>query len=161
TIELITAQSFFISNAENSIRGRGRATSDRYSSEDFRYDCVIDIRRARVTQTDWSFGRQRDERDERDDYNSGRDSRRPPSGPLQNGRYEIELVATRRLLDDSRSGSVVQTSARGSRSQQWDIEDAGNGLYYIRSASSGNLMVVSGNGRSGSPVVLAPRRRGG
>src|SRR5262249_8263587 len=119
TIELITAQSFFISNAENSIRGRGRATFDRYSSEDFRYDCGIDIRGARVTQTEWSFGRrnERDERGERDDSNSDRDSRRPSSGPVQNGRYEIELVATRRLLDDSRSGSVVQTSARGSRSQ--------------------------------------------
>src|SRR5262249_41334782 len=158
TVELITAQSYFISNGEISIRGRGRALFDRYRSEDFRYDCLVDTRRGRVTKTDWSFGQRRSERD---DYNSGGDSGRPSSGPLRNGRYEIELVATRRLLVGSRSGSVVQSSARGARSQQWDIEDAGNGYYYIRSASSGYLMVVSGNGRNGSPVVLAPRRRGG
>ncbi|HQR36221.1 MAG TPA: RICIN domain-containing protein, partial [Blastocatellia bacterium] len=76
------------------------------------------------------------------------------------GRFELELVATRRMLSVGNDGRTVVQASGGGRYAQWDIEDAGNGYYYVLAVGSGDAMTVSGRGESGDTVVLARLRRG-
>src|SRR5467141_796219 len=91
-----------------------------------------------------------------------------PSGYSGPGRYQIENVASGKVLDmDLRDGRTVRqwAAAYGSdqlnppnnaRNQQWDIEDAGFGFVHIKSAQTGmNLDVQQPNIRAAVPVILS------
>ena len=82
-------------------------------------------------------------------------------GTVTQGRYVIEVVASGKALDlraeDKRS--VQQWAAGGGRNQQWDLEDAGDGFFYIRSAENGRALdSADGRVRDGSAVIVADRR---
>jgi hypothetical protein len=70
----------------------------------------------------------------------------PQAAYVGPGRYEIENVATGKVLDLNRQDqrAVVQWSRAHARSQQWDIEDAGNGYVTIKSAATGLVMDIDG-----------------
>ena len=55
------------------------------------------------------------------------------------GRYEIVNVKSGRLMgvDTRDRSSVVQFSAPSGDNTSWDIEQAGQGYYYIRNAANG------------------------
>ena len=91
-----------------------------------------------------------------------------PSGYSGPGRYQIQNVASGKVLDvDLRDGRTLRqwAAAYGSdqlnppsniRNQQWDIQEAGLGFVYIRSAQTGlNLDVQHPNVREGVPVILS------
>ena len=91
-----------------------------------------------------------------------------PSGYSGPGRYQIESVASGKVLDmDLRDGRTVRqwAAAFGSdqlnppnnaRNQQWDIEEAGFGFVHIKSAQTGmNLDVQQPNIRAAVPVILS------
>lgn len=61
------------------------------------------------------------------------------------GRYTIQIVSSGKALDlDGRDGeSLIQHPLHGARNQQWDIEDAGGGYVYIRSAENGKALEVA------------------
>jgi hypothetical protein len=79
------------------------------------------------------------------------------SGP---GRYRIEIVATGKALDlkleDKKT--VQQWGSSGSRNQQWDFEDAGEGYFYIRSVENDLTLDFADNRvRDGVGVITAAR----
>jgi hypothetical protein len=90
-----------------------------------------------------------------------------PTGYSGPGRYEIQNVASGKVLDaDLRDGRSVRqwAAAYGSdqpnppnnvRNQQWDIEDAGFGFVHIKSAQNGMVLDVEKPAiRQGVPVIL-------
>ena len=164
-VQIDRAETWYISRNESGIRGRARINSNR--SNDWRvisFEGVIDVRRNIVNNLRWQYDNQYDRRDDRygqqPPYGQQPQYGQQQTGVLRSGRYEIELVATRRMLSVSTDGrTVVQASGNG-RLSQWDIEDAGNGYFYITSVSSGEAMTASGRGESGDTVVLARLRRG-
>jgi hypothetical protein len=148
TVRIRTAESYSFSNRENGVRGQATVQGRRSSQREIYYDVVIDTRRNRISTVNWNEGSYRN-------YDQN-----PPSasGPLSNGIYEIQLVATKRMLAAGNNGQVVQTNASNTREQQWEIEDAGNGFYYVRLANTGEIMTYEGDGRNGSTVVLRNQR---
>lgn len=79
----------------------------------------------------------------------------PYAGP---GRYEIENVASGKVLElSSRDARAVQQWPRAHRkSQQWVIEDAGNGYVSIKSAVNGlALDVEGGRAKDGARVIVS------
>jgi hypothetical protein len=75
------------------------------------------------------------------------------------GRYEIENVATGKVLDLNRQDAhiVVQWSHNHSRTQQWDVEDAGNGYVLVRSAENHlALDIDGGRARDGARLLVTP-----
>ena len=77
------------------------------------------------------------------------------SGP---GRYEIENVASGKVLDLNRQDqrTIVQWPRNHSQSQQWDIEDAGNGYVYVKSALTGLAMDIDGGrARDGARIITS------
>jgi len=79
------------------------------------------------------------------------------SGP---GRYRIEVVATGRVIDLKMEDkkTVQQWSSSGARNQQWDIEDAGDGYFYIKSVENGlSLDFAESRVRDGVSVITAER----
>lgn len=157
-VRIETAESIRSGNFENNVRGTATITSRRGGSrEDIWFDFVVDARRNRISRSDWGYGR-----DSGNSGNRDRDGWRPGGGggSSRNTRYEIELVATRRLLDIGNGGEVVQSSSRNSRSQQWELVDAGNGYQYIRSADTGEVMTYSNDGRNGATITLSRMQRG-
>lgn len=163
-VQIVTAETYYVSRTETGIRGRARISSDRSSWRNISFEGVINIRRNAISNLRWQFednfnDRRDDRRDDRR-YDDRRYDDRTQSGVLRSGRYEIQLVATNRFLsvgNDQRT--VVQNSTAG-RFSQWDIEDVGNGSYYVRLASTGDVMTVQGRGASGDSVVLARQNRG-
>jgi hypothetical protein len=173
-IRLDTAETYFVSNGENSVRGRAQYRDRSGRWDTVWYDSVIDTRRSRITRLDWGLGNRSGGRDDNryndrypdrsiDRYPNDRypNERYPGSGQgvLRPGRYTIQLVATGRMLDVS-GRQVVQRGATSTRSQEWEIEDAGNGLYFIRSAYTGDVMTVEGRGDNGSNIILTRQQRG-
>lgn len=82
-------------------------------------------------------------------------------GTITQGRYVIEIVATGKSLDlrveDKRS--VQQWAGGGGRNQQWDMEDAGGGFFYIRSVENGKVLdAADARPRDGSAVIVADKR---
>lgn len=79
------------------------------------------------------------------------------------GRYEIESVASGQVLDvNNANNEQVQQYTRTDReNQQWDIEPAGGGYFYIRSVSTGKLLsLTNGSSRKGTRVVVSPQHGG-
>ncbi len=147
SIRIQSADSYYVTNRQSEIRGTAVVSVRGGREDQVSYTAVIDSRNRRLTSLNYQF--------ERGGYNQQPDYNRPQSGPVSSGRYTIQLVATGRMLDVGSNNAVVQSNTRNTRSQQWDIEDAGNGLYYIRSASTGDAMTVSRGLRSGSTVTLS------
>lgn len=91
-----------------------------------------------------------------------------PSGYSGPGRYQIENVASGKVLDaDLRDGRTVRqwdaayggdlpNPPNNARNQQWDIEDAGFGFVRIKSAQNGMALdVEKPTIREAVPVILA------
>jgi hypothetical protein len=80
------------------------------------------------------------------------------SGP---GRYRVEIVATGYALDlKLEDKKTVQQWAgnSGARNQQWDVEDAGDGYFYLKSAENGlTLDFAERRVRDGLGVIVAQR----
>lgn len=150
-VRIITADAYFISNRETGVRGQAALEGRGNNRNEIWYETVLDSRRNTITNTTWGYGRNQNSGGS---YNQG-----PTSGALTNGRYEIQLVATKRLLMAGNNGQVIQSNAGNTRGQQWDIEDAGNGYYYIRSADTGAVMTYEGRGDKGDSIVLTNQRR--
>jgi len=73
------------------------------------------------------------------------------------GRYEIENVASGKVLDLNRQDAhiVMQWARNRSRTQQWDIEDAGNGYVTVKSAENHlALDIDGGRPRDGARVLV-------
>jgi len=74
------------------------------------------------------------------------------------GRYEIEIVASGKALalDLRDQHTVRQWSPDHKTNQQWDLEDAGGGYVYIRSAETGMALDTEGGyARDGAPVIVS------
>lgn len=154
-VQIETAETYSISRTENGIRGRARVSANRSGWRTVSFDAVIDTRRNLINNLRWKYEDNRDGRR----YDDRNDDRRQ-SGDIRSGRYEIQLVATNRLLAAGSDGRTVVQRSGGGRSSQWDIEDAGNGYFYLRLADTGDVLTVQGRGESGDSVVLARQRRG-
>ncbi len=148
-VRLTSVEPYSISNRETGVRGQASLEGRRNNRNDIWYEAVIDTRRDRITSAKWNYGRNGDDRNDRDRNNNA------STGVLRSGRYEIQVISTRRLLVADNNGQVVQSNSGNARSRQWDIEEAGNGYYYIRSADTGEVMTVSGNGDNNSRILLA------
>ncbi len=158
-VQIDTAETWFISRTEKGIRGRGRVMTNRVIGRTISFEGIIDIRRNTINNLRWQYEDRDDRRDDRRDER--RDDRfGQSSGVIRGGRYEIELVATRRVLSVSSDGRTVVQGSAGGRTAQWDIEDAGNGYFYVIAGVGGDAMTVSGRGESGDIVTLARLRRG-
>ncbi len=73
------------------------------------------------------------------------------------GRYEIESVVSGLVLDVSSSNrqTVQQYARNGQTNQQWDIQSADGGYFYIRSADTGKaLSLAEGSSRDGNHVIV-------
>lgn len=163
-VQVTRAETYYLSRTENGIRGRARISNDRNTWREVSFEGVIDLRRNQISNLRWQYDdRADDRRDDRRYDDRGYDDRRQSgnsSGVLRSGRYEFQLVATNRFLAVGRDlRTVVQSGAAG-RAAQWDIEDAGNGAYYIRSADTGDVMTIQGRGENGDTVGLARQVRG-
>ncbi|MBS1809209.1 MAG: RICIN domain-containing protein [Acidobacteria bacterium] len=150
-VRILTADAYSISNRETGVRGQATVEGRGNNRNEIWYETIIDSRRNAITNTTWGYGRNQNTGG---GYNQG-----PASGPLSNGRYEIQLVATKRMLVAGSNGQVIQSNSGNARGQQWDIEDAGSGYYYIRSAQTGEVMTYEGRGDRGDTIVLTNQRR--
>jgi hypothetical protein len=92
-----------------------------------------------------------------------------PSAPAQTqnmsvapGRYEIECMPSRKVLSvDPRDGHTIrQWDSEHQLNQQWDIEDAGYGYIYIKSALNGMAIDIEG-GISKDEALLTLTQPGG
>ena len=65
-------------------------------------------------------------------------------------RYEIANVKSNKVLDLDRNDktTVMQYSSRGTDNQQWDIEPAESGFWYVRNAMNGKALQPARNGNS-------------
>ncbi len=156
-VRIETAESYFISNGENGVRGRAQLRERGARWEAIWYDTVLDTRRNRATRVEWGYGNRIGERSENRDQ--GRYDDRALLGAARSGRYEIQLVATGRVLDIGQGRQVVQRTSNGARTQQWDIEEAGGGYYYLRAAETGEVAAWQGDA-NGASIVLVRQRRG-
>jgi hypothetical protein len=62
------------------------------------------------------------------------------------GRYEIQNAASDKFMDVDRSDGITvrQWESNRQKSQQWEIENAGNGYVHIRSAENGMVLDIAG-----------------
>jgi Ricin-type beta-trefoil lectin domain-like len=77
------------------------------------------------------------------------------SGP---GRYVIVNVKSGKALDLNRSG-VIQNNPDGSRTQQWNVRNAGPGLVNIINEAGGCALTPGGTANS-TPLSCNPFRNG-
>jgi hypothetical protein len=70
------------------------------------------------------------------------------------GRYEITNLKSGKVMDLDRNDqtTVIQFSPRGTDNQRWDIEPAGQNLFYIRNAMNGRALEAPQNSNS-APLV--------
>lgn len=76
-------------------------------------------------------------------------------------RYRIENVASGKSLDVKQEDkrTVQQWATHGASHQQWDVEDAGNGYYWLRSATDGKVLDFAENrARDGVNLIVADKR---
>lgn len=83
------------------------------------------------------------------------------TGFLGKGRYRIQSVTSGHFLELYRTDkkTLQQWSNSGALNQQWDVEDAGGGYFYLRSAETRKALEAI-NKRDGSSV-LAKREPSG
>ena len=175
-VNMVTADAYNSDGRTTNVRGRAVVISQKGRKAEISYECQMDSRRSRVLNVSYSDvmpggrpdfqplpgqpGTYRPGDNRPGEY---RPDNRPTYGQaigtLQNGRYEIQLVNTQRLLSIGSNGVVVQGQGRTQRSQQWDIQDAGNGFFFIRSAETGEYMSFDGGGGRGSTIVLRYQNR--
>ncbi len=77
------------------------------------------------------------------------------------GRYRIENAASNKALDVKAEDkkTVQQWSSNNNLNQQWDIEDAGGGFFYLRSAETNLVFDFAENRvRDGIKLIVAARR---
>ena len=79
------------------------------------------------------------------------------------GRYEIESKVSDLVLEvkseDQRS--VQQYTRNGRLNQEWDIQPAGNGYFYIQSAEGGKVLsLANGSGQEGTSAIVYARHGG-
>lgn len=77
------------------------------------------------------------------------------------GRYRIENVASGKSLDVKQEDkrTVQQWATHGAAHQQWDVEDAGNGDFTIRSVETGKFLDFAENRtRDGVNLIVADKR---
>ena len=113
-VRVTAAESYSISNRETGVRGQASLEGQRSmrpGRNDIRYDVVIDTRRAQITSANWSYGRNPGGENDRD--------RNSNTGVLRSGRYENQVISTRRLLVADNNGQVVQTNSGNARRRQW------------------------------------------
>ncbi len=77
------------------------------------------------------------------------------------GRYRVESVASGKALDvkldDNRT--VQQWASSGAANQQWDVEDARDGFFYLRSVAANKVLDFAENRvRDGIALIVADRR---
>lgn len=132
------------------VNGTGRFTVGSAQSRSFQYDCRYNSQRNTVNQFNYQVT-----------GGGNRPGNYPPSGGypppgynqpggvIRDGRYSMQLVATGRMLDVGGGGQVVQSSQRNTRSQEWDLQSQGNGLYRIYNVQTGQPLGVNGPIRSG------------
>jgi hypothetical protein len=74
------------------------------------------------------------------------------------GRFQIEIATNNYVvslkLEDNRT--VNQWTNAAWRNQVWDIESAGSGYYFIRSAENGQALTLDDRARDGVQVFTAP-----
>lgn len=157
-VRLDSAETYYLNRNENGIRGRAQISTSRSNWQNIWFEGSIDTRQNIVNNLRWGY----DNNNNGGNWGGNQSGNRSgnQSGVLRSGRYEMQLVATSRLLSVGNDGRTVVQSGNGGRYSQWDIEDAGNGYYYIRSADSGDVLTVQGRGDSGDSVVLARQQRG-
>lgn len=131
------------------VNGTGRFTVGSAQSRSFQYDCRYNSQRNTINQ----FNYQVTGGGNRPGYYPPTGNRPPdynqPGGVVRDGRFTMQLVATGRMLDVGGGGQVVQSSQRNTRSQEWDLESQGNGLYRIYNVQTGQPLGVNGPIRSG------------
>lgn len=87
----------------------------------------------------------------------------PRNGYRGPGRYEIVAVPSEKLLslDERTQRAVIQLPPTHAPNQRWDIEEAGDGYVYIRSAENGLVMDIDGTDvRDGTLVIVSRQGRG-
>jgi hypothetical protein len=79
------------------------------------------------------------------------------------GRYEIESVASNLVLDvkTSDNQTVQQYSRSHGVNQQWDIQAAGGGYFYIRSVATGKVLSAGGDSRHDGTHIIVSAQHGG
>ena len=70
------------------------------------------------------------------------------------GRYQILNVETRKPLDLA-GVRLVQNSPSNSRSQVWDLQQAGPDVFYIRNGATGCALQFTQD-RNSAPVICPP-----
>jgi hypothetical protein len=86
-----------------------------------------------------------------------------PQGPFSApGRYEIESVASNLVLDVKSDNQTVQQYSRSNgANQQWDIQPAGGGYFYIRSVATGKVLSLKeGSNRDGTQIIVSAQHSG-
>jgi hypothetical protein len=81
-----------------------------------------------------------------------------PQGPFNApGRYEIESVASDLVLDVKSDNQTVQQYSRSNgANQQWDIQPASGGYFYIRSVATGKVLSLGeGSNRDGTHIIVS------
>jgi ricin-type beta-trefoil lectin protein len=84
-----------------------------------------------------------------------------PQGPFNApGRYEIESVTSDLVLDLKSDNQTVQQYSRSNgANQQWDIQSAVGGYFYIRSVATGKVLSLQeGSNRDGTHIIVAAQR---
>jgi Ricin-type beta-trefoil lectin domain-like len=78
------------------------------------------------------------------------------------GRYEIESVASDLVLDVKSDNQTVQQYSRSNgANQQWDIQPAGGGYFYVRSVAIGKVLsLAEGSNRDGTHIIVSAQRGG-
>ena len=163
-IRLELTEAYPLSNNQTGVRGRALIRGLNRDWEPIWFETALDRRGNRMSQLEWGYGNRRGEaRAVERRIEDSRNESRPQTGSggvVPNGRYEIQLVATKRLLDIGNGKQVVQREANRTRSQQWDLEAVSHNYYYLRSADTGEVMTVENRGESGESIVLMREQRG-
>lgn len=75
------------------------------------------------------------------------------TGFLGKGRYRIQSVTSGYFLELRRADKQMlqQWPGNGALNQQWDVEDAGGGYFYLRSAETGKVLEAV-NTRDGASI---------
>ena len=155
-VRVQSAQSYSNNNREMNVRGQATVEGRRGNRNDIWYDVIIDTRRNQVTRTNWSYGRNDDRREDRDRYNP------PQTGVLRPGRYEIQVVDTKRLLVATNNGQVTELALLRSTGGQlhgtiWLPGEKRTAILVGKTSPAGdfNLFLKKNGGETSDPARLS------